>query len=496
VARTREAKWAFGLLLLWLGLCLFTPATTTDLWTNLQLGEDLLAGEGFPDRERYSALAEGRPFVAYEWLSALVFATTNQLLGSGGLIGLRVVVGVSCLLLLYFAIPRMRRESAAFLPLLVLFTYLFCFRASVRPHLFSLLIICALCFALERWRRSRRFRDIAWLIPAHWIWANLHGAYLFGIVVMSAMAGLIAVLIAIPSLVRDEDARYQPRQLAQLAAVAAGCLLVSLINPYGVGILELSFQMSEGNEFIKEFIWEWSSPFVTGPGKTWFFLYCITLALLWFSLLLRWRSRPWIDLLLASSVTLMSCRATRFAPYLAIFAVPIVLRAFDRVFQSGGRSVSRVVERAVALAVLLLIAGTSFGSLSHYSPRGIRPLGLGFGKRLPFAEANYMKRRGLEGVIYNEYGDGAVLIYALYPRMQPIMDARIDIYGEELYLEYRRSRRTEAVFFAYLDEVDADWVLLGAGLEVNRRILKALRGSDEWELERKFPRRILYGRKS
>ena len=83
-------------------------------------------------------------------------------------------------------------------------------------------------------------------------------------------------------------------------------LLASLVNPYGVEILELSFRMSEASAFIKETIWEWRSPFVTGPGMRWFYLYFACLALLWIGLLLRWRSRPWIDALLAFSVTVLS----------------------------------------------------------------------------------------------------------------------------------------------------------------------------------------------
>ena len=66
-------RWAWlpALVLLWFAIANFAPTTTTDLWTHLQVGEDVLAEGVLPSAERYSATAEGRPFIAYEWLPSV-----------------------------------------------------------------------------------------------------------------------------------------------------------------------------------------------------------------------------------------------------------------------------------------------------------------------------------------------------------------------------------------------------------------------------------------
>jgi len=480
--------------LVWVGVSLSTPATTGDLWTNFKVGEEILSGAGFPSVERYSATAEGRPFVAYEWLSAVVFTAIYQSFGSGGLVVLRVVIGLACIALLAFALTPAVREKMTSLPLLIVATYLLCFRTHVRPHLFSLLLISVLCFALERWRRSRRPGEIVWLIPLHAVWANLHGAYLFGVVLMGAVAGLVGLLALFPRLGAVDEPAYGRREFLQLAGVAAGCLAASLVNPYGTAALELSFRMSEASEFIKTFVWEWRSPFATGPGKVWFALYCSFLALLWASVLLRLRERRWIDLLIASLVTYQSVRANRFVPYLAVFAFPIVARCAAELSSHRWRSKEERLRPWVSLGLIAFMLATVVGPWSEYSPRSHRVLGAGFGTRLPFEEVEYLRDEGLEGVIYNEYDDGALIIHALHPQVRPVMDARIDVYGRELYQEWHSSRETVERFFAYLDKYDVQLALLLRTWRPNREMAEALRSDPGWRLLQTFPKRFLYGR--
>jgi hypothetical protein len=191
-ARNRRiSSVAWAVFWIWSGLSFCTLATTSDLWLHFKVGQDILAGKGFLTVEPYSATAQGRPFIAYEWLSAVVLHAVYEATGDPGLMLLRLSAGVACLGFLYFALEPPLRARAMVLPLLMLTTYLVCFRAHLRPHLFSLVAISALCFALERWRRTRRLRDIVWLVPMHGLWANLHGAYLFGVVILGVVAGLV-----------------------------------------------------------------------------------------------------------------------------------------------------------------------------------------------------------------------------------------------------------------------------------------------------------------
>jgi hypothetical protein len=93
----------------------------------------------------------------------------------------------------------------------------------------------------------------------------------------------------------------------------------------------------------------------------------------------------------------------------------------------------------------------------------------------------FIKRHGLEGTIFNEYIDGGPLIYGLYPSVRPLMDSRIDVYGDALSREWDDSRATPETFFRYLRKYGANLVLLAKWRQGNDKIYKALRRNPYWK---------------
>ena len=89
-----------------------------------------------------------------------------------------------------------------------------------------------------------------------------------------------------------------------------------------------------------------------------------------------------------------------------------------------------------------------------------RQIGWGLGGRMPREAVQYITEQGLEGAIFNDYADGAFIIYHLSPKVRPVMDSRIDVYGDELYREYFLSRRHPVTFFSYLNKYSVNLILL------------------------------------
>ena len=487
----RAPSLAWLCFILWAGLSFSTLATTTDLWVHFKVGEDILAGLGWPTLEQYSVPAQGRTFVAYEWLSAVVFAEIHRLFGFPGLLVLRQAVGLGCLGFLFFSLePRVRRQPVV-LPLLLLVDYLICFRTHLRPHLFSLVMISALCFAIEHWRRSRRLSDIAWLIPMHGLWANLHGAYLFGVVVLGVVTGFAALSALIGPRISAGERPYSRRDVVQIGAVALASFAICGLNPYGTAILELSFRMSEASEFIKNEVWEWKSPFQVGPGSLWFAIYCILLALLSISVLMRILERRWLDCLLAALVIYQSMRANRFVSHLALVGFPIIARCASDISDRFADRKVRSVRPWLEFGLIAFMLATAIGPLSSYSPRQFRTLGWGFSPRFPIEEMEYIRDHDLEGTIFNEYGDGSLVIYFLHPDVRPVMDPRIDIYGPELYDEWKNARHSPDEFFAYVQKYDIRLVLLKR-IPVRKGLIDTLIDHPSWSREKLFKRRVLF----
>ena len=57
----------------------------------------------------------------------------------------------------------------------------------------------------------------------------------------------------------------------------------------------------------------------------------------------------------------------------------------------------------------------------------------------PYWNPQPIERNGIRGSSFNTYGAGAYLVFRLYPQVRVGMDSRNDVYGEELYAEYRRA---------------------------------------------------------
>ncbi|MBW2427415.1 MAG: hypothetical protein JRF56_00540, partial [Deltaproteobacteria bacterium] len=172
------------------------------------------------------------------------------------------------------------------------------------------------------------------------------------------------------------------------------------------------------------------------------------------------KRRPLLDAALALVATLMAVQAVRFISFIGILGFSLTVHAWQAVADTQARSLPvkrRPWIEAALFGFLLasvLIYGFPYGKAKH------RRVGWGLGGRMPYQATRFLTEQGFEGTIYNDYGDGAFLIYHLYPRIRPVMDSRIDVYGRELYWEYLFSRENPQKFFQYLNKYNVALILL------------------------------------
>jgi len=189
----------------WGTIAAFCPVSSNDLWLLMREAGDIVASGEIPQVDRYSAVAAGRPYLAHEWLSGLIFLGIFKLGGGEALTVLRASIMLAMLLLLWFSLEKRARSFVLTAPLLALAAYTILLRVFVRPHVFTHLFLCIWVFALERWRRQRRLRYLIPLVPLQVLWANLHGGYIFALVLGAAMTGTTALLVLRPSWSTDEN---------------------------------------------------------------------------------------------------------------------------------------------------------------------------------------------------------------------------------------------------------------------------------------------------
>ncbi len=360
----------------------------------------------------------------------------------------------------------------------------------MRPHLFTHLFLCVWVFSLEHWRRERRLRYLIMLVPLQVLWANLHGGYIFALVLGALMTGATAVLVLRPGWSKDES--YAWSDVRTFAALTVACLAASLLNPNGVRLVEFSLTMGLASDYIKQVVFEWGSPLGAVYARSYgreaalcmFFL-------IWLGLVLNVKRRPFLDTVLALLATLMSVQAIRFLSFIGILGFPLAVRAWRAVADIHANSLlvkRRPLIEAALYGLLLastLIYGFPYGDAKH------RKVGWGLGGRMPYQATSFMAEQGFEGTIFNDYGDGAFLIYHLYPKIRPVMDSRIDVYGSELSREYFSSRDDPIKFIKYLNKYNVSLILLRKW-ESNAQVIKFLSRLPATKLLLATERRLLF----
>ena len=448
------------LLFTWGTLAALRPIQNADVWMHLRVAADIAASGEIPRVDQYSAVAAGRPHLTHEWLSALIFLGIYKLGGGEALTVFRALIMLAMLLLLWFSLEKRARSFILTAPILALAAYIILERVFVRPHVFTLLFLCIWVFCLERWRRDRRLRYLIILVPLQVLWANLHGGYIISLVIGAMMTGTTAFLALFPSWSTGE--RYSWPDVAKLAALTAACLAASLINPHGLRLLEFSLTTSFASDYIKQFVYEWGSPLAdTYMRRAYGFDVVLSLfILMWLGLILNIKRRPLLDAAFALLATVITLQAIRFVSFIGILGFPIMVRAWLAVADVQAKPLLLKRHHFIEAALILLILTSTIIYGFPYDKTTHRRIGWGFGGRLPYKTVNFLVDQADEGIIFNDYADGAYLLHHLSPKIRPVMDSRIDVYGSELTYEYFSSRDDPLKFFYYLNKYNVSLILL------------------------------------
>ena len=482
----------------WAALANLSPLMNNDVFLQLRVGADILRDFAVPTVDVYSAIAAGRPFLAHEWLASVVFQGINGLLGIPGLCLLPALVVPLTTGMLVASVPGPLRRRAWFWPIVLLVVGVLSYRAMTRPHLFSFLGLAAIALALESWRHTGKARGLLWLIPMQAVWTNLHGESSFGppLLAVAAFAVLLHRLLPGPPVPGQRP--FGRRDPLMLAGIALAMAVASLANPYGIRLFAFSGQMFGGNDYIKQSVWEWNPTLSADKlGLYWMWAWMAFSALLAGGVLARLRERPWLDLAIALVAIGTSCWAIRLLPYAVLLGFPVVIRSMESLasrFSSGSPRRWTARRPMLELVVSGLLIGGTLAQGFAYSPTERRPFGWGIGSNLPVEEIAFLRSSPFEGVIFNDYADGALLIHALHPRIRPVVDSRIDIFGEALWGEYLEARHSPDAFREYLERHAVTLAMLSPAPE-DQGMLDVLRQDPRWEQVLQTPLRLIFVRR-
>jgi hypothetical protein len=384
----------------------------------------------------FSITRLGQPWVYPGWLSQLLLFGIHQWLGFLGL-NLYTMVAVGIVFAIVWTMlagPPLLRASA--LALSAATSAIFW---SARPQMLTLLLATVYLWIL----RSEDNKPVwtLWLLPPLMaLWANLHGGFAVGFLLIGAFLGAHGLNLVLAWLLRpaERENAWASRRvgMGRLALCLALCMLAVGINPFGLRMLAYPFQ-TVAVETLRLHIQEWQSPDFHMSG-TWPFLAMLLLMVPSFTL--STKPRRTIEFVLYLGFTALALSAARNIALFAIVTAPMLARhggsAIKPLAESigAGRQLpARLARRLnVVLACLLVVAAALWAS-----PRiDASATDVALANRFPRGAVTYLNEQHPAGPLLNSYNWGGYLLWTAFPPYMSFVDGRTDLFNDEILTDY------------------------------------------------------------
>lgn len=324
----------------------------TDVLWGARSGRDILSTGSLPHADSYSWTAAGRTWIPNSWGWNVVLGLADRLAGVAGILALGVAIAVAVALLIAATARRAGAgpvwTAMVFLVLgpVALFVSPRAQAMSYVPMLALPLLLPLVLFAARR----RAFGAAIGMLALQIVWTNLHA---------SAVIGPLLIAVAGAGLLLERRSRDGADRAAIMRwmSISTALVLCCLVTPYGTAPLSHVSAVRSASAGIMQ---EWLPPGVGSPvqilglvgtvagiGATW----------------IAWRARRWDRGLMLAVLVVASCTAIRFAPLVALFAIPELAAGATRL------PVRPVMQRRIlgaggaVLALMVVMGAGSLGTL-------------------------------------------------------------------------------------------------------------------------------------
>jgi len=422
------------------------------------------------------------PSMAKEWLSEVVFAAAGRCFGWNGVVLLAAALIATCFWLLHRQLTVEGRDPVAATVLVLAAMFACSMHWLARPLLFTHLLTLVFAWQL-RWFQQGRIpsRRLFWLLPPLMVlWANLHGAFPTGLV-------LIAMYAAGDAL--DSWRHSVPAAKSKLlTALFVICSAATLINPDG-WILPVQIARFLASRELSAVTTEFASPNFHTVGMNGFLLLLLLLAV---SLIVMRPRMTATDVLVVGGWGCFALFSARNVPIFALVVTPILAQWFADFTWAGQdspwlrqyrertataptaahRTDAAVILMAIIIALLIAakpaLAGGPAIVVTDYPP-----------DRYPVDALDYVSTRpdAVHGEMFNYFLWGGYIEFAL-PQRKPFIDSRNYSYGIDLFHEFRTADEAKPGWEAVFAKYHVGWTIL----PVQHPLNQILELSPQWTL--------------
>ncbi len=387
-------------------------ALDPDFGWRLRVGEIIL-NRGFPATDPFSYTMPSFPFVDHSWAMSVMIALTFPIFSNRFL---SLFLAFAVFASVFIAIGRsddddfqhteiLARYEKWLHPMVIIVISFFFLFFSVRAQILSWLIFSLLNYLLFRkdnYSRYKYFLPLVFLI-----WANLHGGYFLGLILLSYFV-IFRFLI-------NRKGSWKDFLILVLS------ILVTLITPYGLeGWREVTSSVFDSR--LRWTIAEWM------PSVTFFDLsMAFYVAMSTFMVFYKRKEIAKIQYFLFWGLLAFGIASRRNMPYFMLYSLPLTVSSINKLYlevadKKDSRERFRIAFNFIRIfSVSLLVFQMYF---TYWKNPTLKSTAIKKVDFYPDQAVNYLKGKELEGKIFSNYGWGGYLIWKL-PNEKVFIDGRM-----------------------------------------------------------------------
>jgi hypothetical protein len=458
-----------------LGLVFFVVSKVAvapnDFWWHLRAGQVIFQQRTIPTTDLFSFTQYGQSWIYQSWITEVFFYLLNQVGGIPLLLFLKaIIITAAYTLLLYTAIvpANGNLRFAAYVTLLA--AVLGHTNTDLRPQVISYPLFAWTLWCVTREERSANHKGAIWSLPPLFVlWANSHGAFIFGLALLvSSTAGELLDWLR-------KRSPFPKRMLI----VSLLCAIAVFITPTGLGIVNYVLEFVR-NPITSQLNEEFMPPTIRSlTGQLFFGSLGLIVALLVITRYIP-RAAEALRLLVFTGLALSAVRCVIWSGFIAapILAAALAYWARDNDKVKASKSGSRLVNRLLVTVMLLLCAASLPWFRPYIHMPGTSP---GFlTPETPEKAVDYLcalsQQRPLK--VFHTEAVGSYLIWAC-PAIPVFIDTRIELYPADQWQDYISIREARYNWEELLAKYGMNVLLLQT--DRHKELVAAAAASPNWQ---------------
>jgi len=396
--------------------CFSTEVADSDTWLHLETGKYVVEHHQIPNPDPFSFTTYlGTPLpgeetvrafnLTHSWLGQTIIYLAYAAGGFGGMVLLRALLMTAFCALAGLWTWRRSQSFYRFLAAAFVTGFIASYFSSDRPYQITYALIAATIVILE-------YRRWMWLLPPLFLfWANCHGGFFMGFVVLGSYCAE-----SLWHRLRGKHAAGERR----LWLVTAVCVPAAFLNPNG--FLTLYILLAYNQSSLTRTIYEWQKPPLWPPSLLNLLLLCAVAVLVW----QRRRTRlvDWLLLGLFGAAYLSAVRNSNLVGLVA----PVLIAGYLPIKRALPRVLPRWTEWAAALLLMAALAVPIAGG---------RAFQLRYAAwKYPAGAADFLLAHHITEPMFHSFEKGGYLVWRCWPEERSFIDGRG--LNETAFADYRR----------------------------------------------------------